>query len=311
MIKYCSIIFFILLSAVPVAGDNSVSGSAIALDGQTLRISTTTIRLFGVDTPEMHNGGHIQRVILDDQLARGPVFCNLMNVDRYEYLLGVCSVKGGVDDLSRWLLERGHATANRTHTVHTQYSESYDAAERRARLNALGLWQQAQTFQTKTFWQRFDRELVTGGIAIVAALLGAAAGAYTGIVEIRKIRDDMKKEAALSIAVLLCNELSHLLDHVEALDRAAGKNDNICSTAFALIQLGRTVFDNNTDKLGHLPNEICNHVMTIYAEISALDTLYKQFNWTNNMRETVSETAEHCREVIENLNRYIIENEGN
>lgn len=162
----------LVYASAPALADQAVSGAGVALDGYTLRVGTTTVRLFGIDTPEMRADGHIQRGHLDDVLAAGETSCKIVGTDQHRQSVGVCGVAGGPDDLGRWLLENGDATVYRVFTIGTEYAEAYDAAERRARYKGLGIWKQSASSE-KPWWLDYSLTILGGFVAGAAGLLAA------------------------------------------------------------------------------------------------------------------------------------------
>src|SRR4051812_28691696 len=99
-------IFAIFVAVSPaVAGE--ISGAAHVIDGDTIEIGATKVRLFGIDAPE---SAQTCRAVVEKaypcgeaatarvrQMTEGrPITCKGHEHDRYGRLLGVCSV-GGVE----------------------------------------------------------------------------------------------------------------------------------------------------------------------------------------------------------------------
>lgn len=119
-----------------------IMGEARAVDGDTLRIASTRIRLYGIDAPELHQlcGSGSRRKpcgrVAADWLGRAvngaPVTCEPIELDRYGRTVAICRT-GGID-LGGELVNRGLAVAYR------RYSTRYVGAEVAARSRRLGMW---------------------------------------------------------------------------------------------------------------------------------------------------------------------------
>jgi endonuclease YncB( thermonuclease family) len=114
------------------------TGQASVIDGDTLEIHRTRIRLWGVDAPESS-----QLCRGDDSLLyrcgagaandKRPVNCLPISLDRYGRTVATCSVAGA--DLGNWLVRNGLALD------WPQYSKRrYDAAQRDAEQVGRGMW---------------------------------------------------------------------------------------------------------------------------------------------------------------------------
>ncbi|WP_247418153.1 thermonuclease family protein [Bradyrhizobium sp. 159] len=136
-----------LLIATPAAAETIV-GRASVVDGDTIEIHGTRIRLWGIDAPE------------SDQLCRGddselyrcgqkaaaalaglfyaiprPVLCTPKDRDRYGRVVAVCKLGGPGPDIAHWMVSNGHALDWPKYS-HGQYTEAQQRAER---ANA-GVW---------------------------------------------------------------------------------------------------------------------------------------------------------------------------
>lgn len=130
----------ILLSANAAAQD--VSGPARAIDGDTLSLAGISVRLFGIDAPEMAQTcqtpggawtcGADAAGKLASLVEGKPVRCEQPDIDRYGRTVAVCKV-GGID-LSAAMAEGGFAIAL------PQFTAAYVANEERARRQKAGLW---------------------------------------------------------------------------------------------------------------------------------------------------------------------------
>lgn len=122
-----------------------LEGHAEAVDGDTLDISGTHIRLAGIDAPELRQTceregrpwrcGEAARAALAEALAGGPVSCRAEKRDKYKRPLGFCTVGG--TDIAALMVGNGLAIA--------YLGKAYQSEEAEARAAGRGLW--AGTFQ--------------------------------------------------------------------------------------------------------------------------------------------------------------------
>ncbi|WP_212742883.1 thermonuclease family protein [Sphingomonas sp. 2SG] len=120
----------------------SIVGSARAIDGDTLRIGATRIRLYGIDAPELHQlcgrgsrrnpCGRTAADALGRAVEGRTVTCMPMDVDRYGRTVAVCRSAGR--DVGEELVSRGLAVAYR------RYSTRYVGTEDVAHTKRLGMW---------------------------------------------------------------------------------------------------------------------------------------------------------------------------
>ena len=136
--------FFTLLSLWSPALADDLIGQASVIDGDTLEIHGTRIRLWGIDAPEstqlcrgddslQYRCGAQAANDLDAFIARRPVNCLPMNLDQYGRTVATCSAGGA--DLGEWLVRGGLALD------WPQFSKGrYDAAQRSAEHAGRGVW---------------------------------------------------------------------------------------------------------------------------------------------------------------------------
>jgi endonuclease YncB( thermonuclease family) len=121
-----------------------LAGQASVIDGDTLEIHGTRIRLWGIDAPEssqLCRGEHSLQYRcgakaandLDSFIARRPVSCLPISLDRYGRTVATCSVGGA--DLGDWLVRNGLALD------WPQYSKrKYESAQGDAEQAGRGMW---------------------------------------------------------------------------------------------------------------------------------------------------------------------------
>ena len=127
-----------------MASANDLVGQASVVDGDTLEIHGTRIRLWGVDAPEsrqlcrgadsnLYRCGAKAANDLDFFIARRPVNCTPVAEDQYGRTVATCSVGGA--DIGEWLVRNGLALD------WPQYSKGkYASAQREADRSGRGMW---------------------------------------------------------------------------------------------------------------------------------------------------------------------------
>jgi endonuclease YncB( thermonuclease family) len=126
-----------------------IVGHASVIDGDTIEISGTRIRLHGIDAPESAQtcmkGGQSYRCGLQATLALADlvrshlVRCDPVSQDQYRRTVARCHTEDGKIDIGAQLVRQGVAVAYR------RYSTEYLADEGYARFAGRGLW--AGSFQ--------------------------------------------------------------------------------------------------------------------------------------------------------------------
>ena len=141
-------------SAEPAA----LQGVASVIDGDTLDIHDTRIRLFGIDAPERQQTcfdeagavwrcGQAAALALAGRIAGMPVTCTTRDIDRYGRIVAVCYADD--TDLNGWMVSQGHARA------WARYSLDYVSDENAAKYLRRGLW--AGAFIDPWDWRRGQR----------------------------------------------------------------------------------------------------------------------------------------------------------
>ena len=148
-----SIIFFIL-TYIDVRSENinKITGFAKVVDGDTIKINSKKIRLYGIDAPEKKQKckktyltisfmsftkdymcGEVSTEKLIKKINKQKLNCNILDVDRYKRLIGECFKRN--INLNSWMVSNGYAVAYR------KYSKKYVSDEINAKKNKLGIWQ--------------------------------------------------------------------------------------------------------------------------------------------------------------------------
>lgn len=135
----------------------SINGRASVIDGDTIEIAGTRIRLNGMDAPEARQSCHREdgttyrcgqqaALALDELIStRQPVYCDVTGTDRYRRVLAHC--RAGNIDIGDWMVRNGHALD------WPRYSRGrYDAAQREASQARRGIWQ--GNFVEPWIWRR-------------------------------------------------------------------------------------------------------------------------------------------------------------
>ncbi len=158
----------LLTAAIAAAKDpkgGPITGSARVVDGDTIEIGGTRIRLAGMDAPE--NGqtcrddrarsyfcGNAAGEVLGRLTAGQTVTCRPEGTDRYRRTLATCATPR-VADLGLEMIRLGWATVYDGARAPAGYRGAEDAAQRRR----LGLWR--GSFERPSVWRR--NSLLGGG----------------------------------------------------------------------------------------------------------------------------------------------------
>lgn len=136
-----------------------LSGQARVVDGDTIDLSGTRVRFWGIDAPESgqvctdargleYACGSVSSRSLTEFIAGRPVDCRERGVDRYGRVIGRCAVSG--EDIGAWMVRNGQALD------YTRYSRGrYLADELRARSAKAGVW--GGVFDKPEEWRRGAR----------------------------------------------------------------------------------------------------------------------------------------------------------
>jgi len=116
-----------------------ITGRASVIDGDTIDIHGTRIRVHGIDAPESHQtrlkGNEVVKdaaFALSGFLGARTVSCVPLVLDRHGRVVARCEVGG--EDIEAWMVRNGHAVAYR------RYSEDYLADEDAAKGAKRGIW---------------------------------------------------------------------------------------------------------------------------------------------------------------------------
>ena len=177
--KYHAIAALVAAALVSSAFAAEITGLPRIVDGDTVEIGQTKIRLSGIDAPETDQVcldakgerwacGVAARNELTKHSNGRPWKCETTGTDRYGRALGDCFV--GAEDVDAWMVRSCWALS------FVRYSHAYDGDEAAARKARAGLWSGA--FIAPWDWRHRNKETVVLGAAAVpinaqALLLGA------------------------------------------------------------------------------------------------------------------------------------------
>ena len=152
LIIISSIFFILTYNDVRSENINKITGFAKVVDGDTIKINSKKIRLYGIDAPEKKQKckktyltisfmsftkdymcGEVSTKKLIKKINKQKLNCNILDVDRYKRLIGECFKRN--INLNSWMVSNGYAVAYR------KYSKKYVSDEINAKNNKLGIWQ--------------------------------------------------------------------------------------------------------------------------------------------------------------------------
>ena len=132
-------------TAIPeISHASDIKGKPRIVDGDTIWIGATKIRLHGIDAPESKQTckradateylcGEMATSVLAKIIEKHWVTCKGETVDRYKRRISVCYA--GPYDINAEMVKRGWAIAYR------RYSRDYVNEEKFAKNNKIGMWQ--------------------------------------------------------------------------------------------------------------------------------------------------------------------------
>jgi endonuclease YncB( thermonuclease family) len=143
-------------SPAEVRGDvhGDIVGKAWVIDGDTIDISGSRVRLQGIDAPETNQTcadagnkawrcGWAAAHELIGHISGQPLKCEASGLDRYRRVLAVCALPDG-SDVNAWLVQQGWALAY-------GYSSPYRPEEEEAQAAKRGIW--AGSFMPPWEWR--------------------------------------------------------------------------------------------------------------------------------------------------------------
>ena len=138
-----------------------ITGHAVVVDGDSLRIGQHAVRLAAIDAPELGQSctgpGNVEWACgleakrqLAGRIGDKPVSCRQMKIDPYDRIVAICTAANG-GDLSAEMVRSGYALADGRDGRHLEDEAS-------ARIAGKGMW--SGSFQTPWEWRtwRLERE---------------------------------------------------------------------------------------------------------------------------------------------------------
>lgn len=117
--------------ATPV--DQIFSGHASALDGDTVLVAGTRIRLFGIEAIEWHNPlGKETKEQLEKLVEDESIVCNVLHYDKFRRPVARC--RAGGFDIAAEMVRRGWAANS------DRFTDDYSELESMARSSCKGFW---------------------------------------------------------------------------------------------------------------------------------------------------------------------------
>jgi endonuclease YncB( thermonuclease family) len=138
------VLITVLAAQFSAAFADDLIGQASIIDGDTVEIHNSRIRVFGIDAPEsdqlcrneeseLYRCGQKASNALFEYINRRPLNCVEVDRDRYGRIVGVCSVEGA--DVADWLVRNGFALD------WPKYSKgAYAGAQAKAQQEQRGMW---------------------------------------------------------------------------------------------------------------------------------------------------------------------------
>lgn len=158
IVPLCLLLLF-TLPATAKGPIRVVEGKVIKVtDGDTVQVMTgegtkLTVRLYGIDAPEMpkvnHRTGKVHKSgqpygeeaerALVQKITGKTVRSEIMDIDQYKRMVGRIVLNG--QDINREMVKEGWAWAYKQY-LQSPYASEYIGTEKQARAARLGLWQQ-------------------------------------------------------------------------------------------------------------------------------------------------------------------------
>lgn len=136
-----------------------LTGRADIVDGDTIKIAGTRIRLYGIDAPEKNQTCYDDRGVayacgrraaeaLGKRIEGLDLVCEPKDTDRYGRIVARCSQ--GNTDINAWMVAHGWALAYR------QFSTDYVTVEEKAHTRHVGIW--SGTFENPASWRQHKKK---------------------------------------------------------------------------------------------------------------------------------------------------------
>ena len=136
----------------------AIIGKAWVIDGDTINISGTHIRLDGIDAPETDQPctdssgktwscGKAAADELKARIRAQELTCESKAFDKYKRVIAVCTLSDG-SDINAWMVQQGWAVAY-------GYANTYESEEAQARAAKRGIW--AGSFVMPSQWRQSQK----------------------------------------------------------------------------------------------------------------------------------------------------------
>ena len=143
-VRVVGAVLLVWLGCTPAVASDLIAGQAFIIDGDTIRLGDTRIRLHGIDAPEAAQScnaagggtwacGTAATRALRSIVADREVVCQPLTLDRYGRTIARCFV--GAADIEAEMVRQGYAWA------FVKYSTDYVGEEAEARAAHGGIWQ--------------------------------------------------------------------------------------------------------------------------------------------------------------------------
>ncbi len=153
-----AILLFNATNTPAISASTEITGPAITIDGDTIKINKKSIRIFGIDAPEAKQTcvvpnnktircGVIAGDAMRDLVTGATVTCKQQDIDRYGRIVAICYADGS--DIGKNMVHTGWAVAYR------RYSKDYVTDENKARAAKRGMWR--GSFVLPWEWRRGKR----------------------------------------------------------------------------------------------------------------------------------------------------------
>tara|TARA_B100001248_G_C27008056_1_gene286380 strand:+ start:13 stop:513 length:501 start_codon:yes stop_codon:yes gene_type:complete len=161
------LIFFLIFFLQPIFAEE-ISGFPKIIDGDTIKIGESKIRLEGIDAPEMrqicekpflqisyiiglsfnkdYKCGVVSKEKLLNKIKKSKIRCTGSSKDKYKRYLATCYKDR--TNLNKWMVRQGYAVA------YKKYSNRYLIDEQYAKENKLGIWK--GTFLRPEKWRKLN-----------------------------------------------------------------------------------------------------------------------------------------------------------
>jgi endonuclease YncB( thermonuclease family) len=121
-------------------GNRTLTGTGRVVDAERIKVGDTELRLFGIVLPQKNaTGGTEARAALEKLLDNSTLKCRIQDRDKGFRILGSCG-SDAHPDLALNLLQQGWAVVARGTVQQSEFGDLYQAAEKKAQLQKLGIW---------------------------------------------------------------------------------------------------------------------------------------------------------------------------